>query len=282
MPRSYINMTRAIATLILLHTVVSIHAQDTDYLELVKAESELEQLFGQLYADTISPPDPLLSRIEEIMSTALATEGSMDFPWSRLNRIGIIPSEDGAIKIFTWHVMDNPDSYRYFGYLQVRLKRDRVRLFTLHDNGKAQRDVRRLNQSTEDWYGKLYYGIVTNRHRRKTYYTLLGMDFNNSRSTIKTVEAMLLQRQNPQFVRQLFFNGTDKQDRVVMEYSSQVAISVRFDPAMKMITFDHLVPFHPIYEGNYEFYGPDGSFDGLEFTAGNWNFREDIDARNLD
>jgi hypothetical protein len=51
---------------------------------------------------------------------------------------------------------------------------------------------------------------------------------------------------------------------------------------MDMITFDHLVPFHPIYENNYEFYGPDGSFEGLQFEDGTWIQRTDIDARNID
>ncbi|MEA3462917.1 MAG: hypothetical protein U9R49_13605, partial [Bacteroidota bacterium] len=119
-------------------------------------------------------------------------------------------------------------------------------------------------------------------YKRKTYYTLLGMDFNNSRSTIKSVEVMTIQRNDLHFIRSLFFNGSDKVDRLVLEYSSQVAISVRYDPGTDMITFDHLVPFHPIYEKNFEFYGPDGSIDGLEFLEGRWHYRDDIDARNID
>ena len=108
------------------------------------------------------------------------------------------------------------------------------------------------------------------------------MDFNNSLSTFKSVEVMAIQRHEPHFVRSLFFNGRDKVDRLVLEYSSQVAISVRYDQSIDMIAFDHLVPTHPIYEKNFEFYGPDGSFDGLEFSGGLWNYRNDIDARNID
>ena len=91
---------------------------------------------------------------------------------------------------------------------------------------------------------------------------------------------MVIHRNQLLFEKDLFFNGKDRMDRMVLEYSTQVAMSLRYDPDMDMITFDHLVPFHPIYNGNYEFYGPDGSFDGLEFAAGTWIFREDIDARN--
>jgi hypothetical protein len=33
-------------------------------------------------------------------------------------------------------------------------------------------------------------------------------------------------------------------------------------------------------EGQYQFYGPDGSFDALVMRKGRWEVVEDIDARN--
>ncbi len=205
----------------------------------------------------------------------------MEYPWSQLNRIGILQSEDKELKVFTWHVRDDPDNVRYFGFIQVALKKGKVRLYELKDNFKAQRGVMRLDQSTEDWYGKLYYQILNHKYKRRTYYTILGMDFNDSRSTIKSVEVITLQRNQPRFTKEMFFNGRDKVDRVVLEYSDRVSISVRYDPELELITYDHLVPLHPVYEKNFEFYAPDGSYDGLEFEGGVWNYRKDIDARNM-
>jgi hypothetical protein len=261
---------------------LALWAQEPDYLEFVKAETSLEALFNQLYSDSLSDVEPLLDTIREEMSGALSMEGSMDFPWNRLDKIGIITSEDLKMRIFTWHVMDDFDHYRYYGYIQVGIKKGKIKLYELKDNGKAQRGVMKLDQKKDDWYGKLYYQVLSNQYKRKTYYTLLGMDLNNLLSTIKSVEVMAIQRNDPFFVRSMFFNGRDKVDRYVLEYSSQVAISVRYDPGTDMITFDHLVPLNPIYEKNYEFYGPDGSYNGLEFSGGLWNYRDDIDVRNLD
>jgi hypothetical protein len=275
-------MVKTLSSIFILLFVASVNAQEPEYMELVKAEAALEDLFTQLYADTLSKPQPILERIQEIMPEALAISGSMEYPWSKLNRIGVIPSGDDKMKFFTWHVMDDLDHYRYFGYIQVGLKKGQVSVYELVDNHKEQRNVQKLQQSTENWYGKLYYKVIIRKYKRKFFYTVLGMDFNNRRSTIKTIEAVTLQRHKPQFVRELFFDGRDLVDRMVLEYSSQVAMSVRYDPGVQMITLDHLVPFHPIYNGNYEFYGPEGSYDGFEFDAGTWIFREDIDARNLD
>lgn len=275
-------MARAFKLLILLFVAVSMQAQEPEYLELVKSESKLQILFKQVYSDTLSDREAIHDSILIEMRHALAEPGSMDFPWKGLKQIGVVSSEDHKLRVFTWHIMDDPDHYRYFGFIQVGLRQGKVRLFELKDNGKAQRGVMKLDQSTDEWFGKLYYQVLTDRHRRKSYYTLLGMDFNDSRSTIKSVEVLSLQRNQPRFEKEMFFKGSDKVDRVVLEYADRVAISVRYDPELQMITYDHLVPFHPIYENNLEFYGPDGSYDGLEFTGGLWTFRKDIDARNLD
>ena len=275
-------MTRSVPILLLLLIPLSLFSQESEYLELVKAEARLQGLFNQLYSDSVSDEQPLIDSVRKEMTEALSMQGSMDFPWSQLDRIGIITSDDRRMRVFTWHVFDDVDHYRYFGFIQVGMKKGRTKLYELKDNGKPQRGIMKLDQTKADWYGKLYYQVLTNRHKRKTYYTLLGMDFNNSHSTIKSVEVMAIQRNDPHFVRSLFFNGRDFMDRLVLEYANQVAISVRYDPGTGMITFDHLVPFHPIYENNFEFYGPDGSIDGLKFFEGRWIYRADIDARNID
>ncbi|MCD4709777.1 MAG: hypothetical protein K8R52_02950 [Bacteroidales bacterium] len=275
-------MTRSVPILLFIMIPLALFSQEPEYLEFLKAEARLQGLFTQLYSDSLSDEQPLHDSIRVEMTKAISMQGSMDFPWNRLDRIGVITSEDRRMRVFTWHVMDDFDHYHYFGFIQVDMKKGRTKLYELKDNGKPQRGIMKLDQTKAEWYGKLYYQVLTNHHKRKTYYTLLGMDFNNSRSTIKSVEVVAIQRNEPHFVRSRFFNGRDFVDRLVLEYANQVAISVRYDPGTEMITFDHLVPFHPIYKNNYEFYGPDGSFDGLEFSEGRWIYHDDIDARNID
>jgi hypothetical protein len=275
-------MVRSTCIIFLVSVIVVARAQDPGYIELVQKEGELKSLFEKLYSDTISSPDPLLDRIDSIMAESLLLEGAMEFSWTRLDRIGVITSDDGRLRIFTWHVMADPDRYRYFGYIQMENRRDRIRIFRLQDNMNPQRNLQNLEQTSEDWYGKLYYQIVTEKHKRKTYYTLLGMDFNSTNSTIKTIETISIQRNKPRFEKGLFLYGNSYLDRIVLEYSAQVSMSVRYDESTGMITFDHLEPLHPIYRNNYEFYGPDGSFDGFEFTDGVWIYHKDIDARNRD
>ena len=66
-----------------------------------------------------------------------------------------------------------------------------------------------------------------------------------------------------------------------LEFSAELAMTLRYNPELKQIVFDHLTPLHPLYTGYFQFYGPDGSYDGLKFIEGIWVFEEDVDARNI-
>ncbi len=272
-------MTRIVSILIMIVLAGSLYGQKTEYMELHKAEGHMEELFLELYSDSVTDVQAILDELSVVVPEALKMPGAVEYPWSRLSRIGAKTSEDKKIRIFTWHVEDDPDNYRYFGYIQVSLKRGKIELHKLQDNLKPQRGIYRAEQSLDNWYGKLCYSIVTKKVRRKSYYTVLGLDFNNSMSNIKSVEILSIHRNKPRFEKEMFSNGRELVDRVVLEYSDQVAISARYEPSLDLITFDHLVPLHPIYKNNFEFYGPDGSFDGLRFENGIWILSEDIDAR---
>jgi hypothetical protein len=57
-------------------------------------------------------------------------------------------------------------------------------------------------------------------------------------------------------------------------------MSLRYDPQKKMIVFDHLSPTKPSLEGQYEFYGPDFTYDGLKFEKGVWEHYQNIEITN--
>ena len=98
---------------------LSLAAQEPDYLELVKAETRLQVLFTQLYSDSLSDKELYLDTIQREIFESLSMQGAMDFPWSRLDRIGIVTSADHKLRLFTWHMEDDFDHFRYFGFIQV-------------------------------------------------------------------------------------------------------------------------------------------------------------------
>ena len=68
----------------------------------------------------------------------------------------------------------------------------------------------------------------------------------------------------------------------MFEYSSEVTMSLRYEKDRDMIVYSHLGARQEgnLLEGQYQFYGPDGSYDALVHKKDKWITVEDIDARN--
>jgi len=64
------------------------------------------------------------------------------------------------------------------------------------------------------------------------------------------------------------------------EYQAGRTVLLRYDPENDMIVFDHLSPPNPELEGQFQFYGPDFTFDGLRFKDGKWEYVKNVDVRN--
>jgi hypothetical protein len=68
--------------------------------------------------------------------------------------------------------------------------------------------------------------------------------------------------------------------RIIFEYSRQASMLLDYQTADKTIIFDHLAPRDENVRGQYEFYGPDFSYDGLRLVSGRWRLIEDLPLKN--
>ncbi|MDF1573111.1 MAG: hypothetical protein P1P82_15995 [Bacteroidales bacterium] len=254
--------------------------EDAGYLELVRAEVELKSMFDQLYSQEVPGSQlALYHDIDSAFNHALKLPGSFEHDWSKLDQIGKLASDDGRIKVFSWLYRVSMNDYRYTAYIQVMDKND-AELFKLEPAADDNIHTKDFDQEISHWDGKVYYDLVTKEYKRKVFYTLLGADYNNTSTSVKTIEVVTVQRGKPVFRDDQFLVGGTVEDRIVLEYSADLAVSARYNEELDMIVYDHLLPLHPLYHGNYQFYGPDGSYDGLTFTEGVWVLEEDVDARN--
>jgi hypothetical protein len=109
---------------------------------------------------------------------------------------------------------------------------------------------------------------------------LLGIDYGNPSTTRKIIDILSFSPDGGiVFGKKLFVSEDVTKYREVLEYSSEVVISLKF-LSDKSIIFDHLVPLSPELKGQKEFYGPDFSFDTYNLEKGIWKFKPDVDARN--
>lgn len=219
--------------------------------------------------------------IGNYLERALAKKTSFEYPFNKLQYISKLASADGKTRIFTWDIPFDDGTYRYFGFIQIKSKNN-ISLAKLSDKSARTKKTKQAVLSNTEWYGALYYKILTNTYKNKTYYTLLGWDGNDNFTNKKIIEILTIKRKKPQFGAKLFKMQNTTQARVVFEYAKQAKMMLNYDDELKLIVFDHLAPSLKKFKDQYMYYGPDLSQDGLQFIDGYWILKENIDLRNKD
>ena len=218
-------------------------------------------------------------QIENNLAQALSKKSSYEYPFSKLQYVSKLASDDGKVRIFTWNIPFNDGTFQYFGFIQLKAKNNILLVKLIDKSIEIEKPQQSVLNST-NWYGTLYYKILTNTYKNKTYYTLLGWDGNDNFTNKKIIELLTIKRKKPQFGAAVFKMKNKTQTRVIFEYAKQAKMMLSFDEKLQLIVFDHLAPSLKKFEDQYMYYGPDLSQDGFVFIDGSWVLKENIDLRN--
>jgi hypothetical protein len=264
----------------------SIHAFSQNEIEKIKANEESINLKLSILLNSKS--DSLKKEINKeiinLFKEILFTEISFEYLFDTLsNNISIIKSDDNLLRIFTWGTIYSDGVFCYYGFLQYKpKKKEQIKLYELIDLSDKIENPEKQTLTNENWYGALYYDVITKKSGKSKYYTLLGWDGNNDFSTKKIIEVLTFSGlENPKFGSS--FKIDEKSfKRLIFEYNIQAQMLLQYNDDLEVIVFDHLSPSNPKFEGQYQYYGPDFSYDGLFFDNGVWNYLPDIDFKNIE
>lgn len=230
---------------------------------------------------TFSAKENVNSKFLNLLRKALEKEGSIDYPFDSVKHIGKLASKEGNVRVYTWDLPQSGGYYKYFGFIQVRKDKKNTLLYELRDNHKAVKDPINDILDMQNWMGALYYSMIEEKLNDKEYYILLGFDFNNIFSSKKLIEVLSFDADlKPIFGLPIFKVGSNSLSRVVFEFSARATMSLRYISDIKTIAFDHLSPSKPNYVGNYQFYGPDFTYDGFKIEKGCWIYIPELDLKN--
>ena len=255
-----------------------LHAQKIDTVFFQQKEQELIALYNKIKS---SAPDQQAKSEKEFecgLFELLKDENSFYYSFPELKFIGRIQSSDGFLNTFTWNIPLTGGFNNYYCILQYLPKKaDAPFVFKLKELPAILNKNRQAPAETESWIGALYYQVVANKYKGTVYYTLMGFHFNNIVSNIKTVEVLAFDDQNfPYFPQRKFLYQGKPQNRIVFEYNERVQMTLEYNQTMEKIVFDHLSPNRPSLEGQFQFYGPDMSYDALFWQDGIWVHESDI------
>lgn len=207
----------------------------------------------------------------------LEKEGSFTYPFENLKNIGKVYSSDNKIRVYTWNIPIGIDENLYFGIVQY------------YSNTNNKYISVKLNEPTginrksklKTWHGNLIYEIIGTKHAGQKYFTLLGFDLHNSLSNKKRIDVLSIDNFGElYFCEKLIFYNEKLVDNIEFEYNEKAIMSLRYNKEAKMIVFDHLSPYRASLDKDFEFYGPDFTYDGLKFEKGIWHHYKNIDITN--
>ena len=256
-------------------------AKDSNSLKIV--EDSLNYYFTMLvHEQDDSRKIELNQNIVRLFNETLKDISSFNYPFNSLKNVGIINSDDGKLRIITWNLPYNDRTHKYFGFVQHKKSKRSYAYYELNDISDHIKKPDFVVLDNKNWYGALYYKIITNKTKGNVFYTLLGADLNNLLTKKKIIEILCFDKDEKLiFGKPVFKNSSKPVSRMIFEFNGQSNMTLTYDKSKEMIIFDHLSPSKPSLEGQYEFYGPDFSYDGLKFEHGIWNSYTDIDVRDI-
>ncbi|MES2134346.1 MAG: hypothetical protein V4506_18510 [Bacteroidota bacterium] len=224
-------------------------------------------------------------------TSVLKEEKSIQYPFDSLKEVSRLLSPDKKFRIITWNIFKEDGTHAYFGFIQVNnsktvkkglFKKEtsiQYEVFPLLDKSATVKTPENYVADPSKWFGMLYYDIIKSDD---DFYTLLGWDGNEKLTQRKFIDILSFKADGtPVFGKDVFKIPGKFGKRIMFEYAAEVAMSLKYNDNRKQIIFSHLAPnsLDPILVGQYQYYGPDGSFDGLSMKKGRWTYEAAIDIR---
>jgi len=273
---------------LLIFTFGSVEAQHSDGNKnkqiITELQDSLQVLSYKMINDSIEPERYNANyKLIKTLVNALKTPNSFNYSFDSLKTISIQTSPDRLFRIFSWHVMNNDGSYRYYGTIQMNNPDGKLQMFPLVDYTPLIKNVTDTITTNDKWYGAQYYRIISVLNNVKTpYYVLLGWKGNTVNSTKKVIEILYFKDGKAYFGMPVFDGDKEQplKKRTVFEYDRRASMVLNFEPSNNTVVFDHLAPPDPKLKGKFELYGPDLSYDGYRLVNGRWKFVQDLELKN--
>ncbi|MFZ1530082.1 MAG: hypothetical protein WAT19_15110 [Ferruginibacter sp.] len=216
------------------------------------------------------------SQFTKIFVRALAVKNSFQYPFDSLQTISKLYAPDSSFRILTWQMVINDNVIRQHGAIQMRTTNGSLKLFPLIDKSDICINPTDTIADNKGWIGAVYYKIVLKESNGKKYYTLLGFDENNIRSTKKVIEILSFSDGRPVFGGRNFIIPKEYMQsvnaaRYIMEFSKDASPRLTYDPELDMIIMEHLVSNSGDVKKKWTLI-PDGDYEGFRWTNGRWNY----------
>lgn len=265
---------------VILLITISFLAKSKDDQAFKPVVDNINNLFTEIInARTDTDKEKINSELIGAVNDFLHKQGSFDHAIDTLKHLSCLKSSDNALRIYTWNLCYTDGSFKYFGFVQQKAG-GKINVYSLQDRRNKNPNAHNKDleyYTTSEWYGCIYYECVTTNWNSRTYYTLIGWDGADNLTNRKIIEVLSFTKRGiPVFEKKMFKVDRVISSRLVFEYADRATMLLRYNEKHKIIVIDHLSPSEDRFKDMYQYYGPDMSFDALEFKGGRWILESDI------
>lgn len=211
--------------------------------------------------------------------SALKVPNSFLFKFDSVKSVSILNSPDNKFRIFSWPIMNNDGSYRFYGAIQLNTG-GALKLYPLEDYSPIFKNPQDSVTDNNKWYGAQYYKIIP-VYGTNPYYVLLGWKGNTVKSTKKVIEVLSFKNDKVQLGSPIFTEKGKNRKRIIFEYTRQASMLLKYIPDQNLIVFDNLAPPDKKLKDKPETYGPDLTYNGYRLINGKWEYVDNLDMRNV-
>lgn len=281
-----------IASFLIIHVSVWAQLSDADKVYFTQQEDSLRKweqrvFFSKNESNRFAANKQFIALWNEV----LKHETSLQYSFDSLKELSMQWAPDHKFRLMTWNIFKEDGTHAFFGYLQVNnsktikkglFKKETIHqydVFQLVDKSATVKNPENYVSDASKWFGMLYYDVIKSDG---DYYTLLGWDGNDQLTQRKFIDILSFKEDGtPVFGKDVFKIPNKFVKRVMFEYAGEVSMSLKYNKNRQQLIFNHLAPKNPdpTLEGQYQYYGPDGSFDALYMKKGKWVYEPAIDIR---
>lgn len=265
----------AIAIVLFSQAITAQKIVRADYKILQQKEDSMKG-YATKIIQGINPADRLEadSMFTRLLVRALKTKHSYQYPFETLQTISIQYAPDSTFRIFTWQLVINENVIRQHGAIQMNTGDGSLKLFPLIDKSDVTINVADTVGNNYGWIGAIYYKIILKKSGDQNFYTLLGFDENNIRSSRKLIEVLVFKNGEPIFGGPYF--GAEKEDgfskwqsRYIMEFKKEAGPRLSYDKDLDMIIAEHLISESNEPKKKWTLIG-DGDYEGFVWRGNKW------------
>ena len=168
----------------------------------------------------------------------------------------------------------NDNIIRQHGAIQMRTADGALKLFPLIDKSDITENMADTIGDNRGWMGAVYYRIILTKEQDHSFYTLIGYDENNIRSSKKVIEVLRFVDGKPVFGGHYFSipNNSliaNNPARYILEFKKEASPRLTYDESLNMIVMEHLVSESGEINKKWTLI-PDGDYEALKWTNGKW------------